>query len=248
MNPDRLPILELRHLEAEGPAAYSPVLEEYAPVVTVRLWRSQPLPDLHKFSAIIAMGRPMGAHDGRSFPWIDEEIAYLRAASDAGVPVWGVCLGAQLLAVALGARVYTGRLPEVGVLELSMTDDAKSDPVWGDLPRVFSALQWHSDSFDLPAGALRRAGSNAYRNQLFRHGNSYGVQFHLEADGDLARRWLEIDEYVSALEQTLGAYSVPHFLAGIEGAQYETVKLARHAIRRWLGTVFANNHREVDGG
>ena len=224
------------------------MLEEYAPVVTVRLWRSQPLPDLHKFSAIIAMGRPMGAHDGRSFPWIDEEIAYLRAASDAGVPVWGVCLGAQLLAVALGARVYTGRLPEVGVLELAMTDEAESDPVWSDFPRVFSALQWHSDSFDLPAGALRRAGSNAYRNQLFRHGNSYGVQFHLEADGELARRWLEIDEYVSALEQTLGAGSAPHFLAGIEGAQYETVKLARHAIRRWLGTVFANNHREIDGG
>ena len=248
MNPDRLPILELRHVESEGPAAYSPVLEEYAPVVTVRMWRSQPLPDLHKFSAIIAMGGPMGANDGRTFPWIDEEIAYLRAATDAGVPVWGVCLGAQLLAAALGARVYTGQLPEVGVLELSMTDDAKSDPVWGDLPRVFSALQWHSDSFDLPRGALRLAGSNAYRNQLFRHGNSYGVQFHLEADGNLARRWLEIDEYVSALEQTLGAYSVPHFLADIEVAQYETVKLARHAIRRWLDILFASGGRDVDEG
>lgn len=235
---DRLPILELRHVESEGPGAYTSVLEEYAPLVTVRLWQSQPLPDLGGFSAIVVMGGPMGANDGPTVPWIDDEIAYLRGAVAAGIPVWGVCLGSQLLAAALGAPVRKGEVPEVGVHELEMSDAGASDPVWGDAPAVFSALQWHSDTFDLPKGAVLLASSRDYPHQLFRYDKSYAIQFHLEADGDMARRWLQIAEYVSALEHALGAGAAQGFLAGVVAAEPDTIKLAREAIRRWLDVVF----------
>lgn len=238
------PILELRHVESEGPGAYDAYLNAAATVHTVRLWK-EPLPSHVDLSAIIVMGGPMGVNDGRRVEWINEEIAYIARAVEAGVPVWGVCLGAQLLAAALGARVYTGDVPEVGVLDVQMTPAAKSDPVWSGLPRSFPALQWHGDSFDLPDGAVRLAGSRVYTNQLFRYGNSYGVQFHLEADRALAGQWLEIDEYVTSLEQSQGAGAAERLLLDIEESEQATVAHAGSVMRRWLATVSRSRKSQV---
>lgn len=231
------PILELRHVECEPPAAYSPVLIKYAPVVTARLWR-EPVPaDPADYSAIIVMGGPMGANDGALLPWIDDEIDFLRRAIDV-TPIWGVCLGSQLLAAALGARVYIGDVPEVGVVKHAFTADARHDPVWSDhADSTFPALQWHSDSFDLPTGATLLASTGAYVNQLFRSGNNYGIQFHLEADEGLAREWLEIEEYRTALESAVGSEMVPGLLTDIAAAQETTVPLAHSVIEKWLQLV-----------
>lgn len=232
-----LPILELRHVECEGPGAYAQYLSAAAPVHTVRLWK-EPLPNHVNFAAVIAMGGPMGANDRHRVEWIDEEIAYLARAVETRVPVWGVCLGAQLLAAALGARVYTGAVPEVGVLDVEMTSAAEVDPVWAALPRSFRALQWHGDSFDLPDGAVRLASSPAYANQLFRHGNSYGVQFHLESDLASAGQWLEIPEYVTSLEQAHGAGAAERLLMDIEASEPWTVQHAGTVMQGWLSRVF----------
>ncbi|MFD1210608.1 type 1 glutamine amidotransferase [Arthrobacter sp. GCM10027362] len=226
-------ILELRHVEPEGPAAYLPVLHEYAEVETVRLWQ-EPVPQGRDFSAVVVMGGPMGANDGGQLPWIDEEIAFLRAAVAAGTPVWGVCLGAQLLAAALGARVQAGPRPEVGVLPVRLTGDGAADPVWGGLPVSFPVLQWHSDTFELPAESVLLASSPQYPHQLFRHGNSYGVQFHLEADAALAGQWLGIEDYRQALEQVLGPGAAPDVLAALRQVEAGMVQHAQSAIRRWL--------------
>jgi GMP synthase-like glutamine amidotransferase len=233
------PILELRHVESEPPGAYTPVLEKYAPIETARLWR-EPVPaDPGVYSAIIVMGGPMGANDGSSIPWIDQEIELLRHAIAAGTPVWGVCLGAQLLAAALGADVYTGGTPEVGVFDLQFTGEATHDPVWGSHANgaPFAALQWHSDSFELPVGATLLASSSAYRNQLFRYGNSYGVQFHLEADEGLAKEWLDIEEYLTALTSTIGSNAVPGFINDIALAEPITHPMAVDVMDRWLQLV-----------
>lgn len=226
-------ILELRHVECEGPAAYLPVLKEYAEVVTVRLWK-EPVPSDLDFVAIVVMGGPMGANDGGTIPWIDEEIDYLRSAVDASVPVWGVCLGAQLLAAALGARVYTGAVPEVGVGRVDLTGRGVVDPVWGGLPTAFRALQWHSDTFDVPDGAELLASSTDYPNQMFRYGSSYAIQFHLEVDAELAQQWLQIEEYRQSLEQSRGTDVVSGFLEETRRNESETIGYARGAIRRWL--------------
>jgi GMP synthase-like glutamine amidotransferase len=226
-------ILELRHVECEPPAAYLPALTEHAEVVTVRAWRD-PLPEHHRFAAVIAMGGPMGVNDRATLTWLDAELSYLREAVEAGVPVWGVCLGAQLLAAALGAAVYSGPVPEVGVAEVELTAAGADDPVWGDTAPRLTTMQWHGDTFDVPPGAELLASSPLYPNQLFRHGTSYGIQFHVEADSALARQWLAIPAYRKSLRQALGEGGERTFLDELAAAEQSMLNTARRTAQRWL--------------
>ena len=147
----------------------------------------------------------MSVNDDADQPWLTEEKTLVGEAVRAGTPYWGVCLGVQLLAASLGARVYPGPEPEVGLLPVSMTGEARSDPVFGEAPHELVTLQWHGDTFDLPDGAVRLASSPAYANQAFRFERAYGVQFHLEVSAEMAREWAEVPAYVASLERTLGA-------------------------------------------
>jgi GMP synthase-like glutamine amidotransferase len=134
------------------------------------------------------MGGPMGVHD--DLPWLESERVLLRAAVDAGLPVLGVCLGAQQLAAALGAEVGTGPEPECGVGEVHLTPAALSDRVFGAAPTPLPCVHWHRDTFSLPEGAVRLAGNQAYENQAFRVGaRAYGLQFHVEVTGSLVAHW-----------------------------------------------------------
>jgi GMP synthase-like glutamine amidotransferase len=100
-------------------------------------------------------------------------------------------------------------------------------------------LQWHGDTFDLPDGAVRLAGSPAYANQAFRVERAYGVQFHLEVSAEMAHEWAEVPEYVSSLERTLGADGAPAFLAAIEASAGEMRSAGRALFERWLDRVAA---------
>ena len=140
----------------------------------------------------------------QALPWLADEKRLIAEAVEAGKPFWGVCLGVQLLAASLGARVYRGPAPEVGILPVTLTEEARRDPVFGALPEELPTLQWHGDTFDLPPGAVRLAGSPAYPNQAFKVGRAYGVQFHLEVSPGLAREWAEVPEYAASLERMLG--------------------------------------------
>ena len=170
------PLLVLQHIACEPPAAFEDELRSRGlDLVRVELDEGDPLPDWREFPAIVVMGGPMGAYDEADHPWLVDEKRLLREAVEADVPVWGVCLGAQLLASALGARVYRGERPEVGLLPVELTPAAADDPVFGDAPSSFPTLQWHGDSFDLPDGATLLASSPDYRHQAFRVGRSYGL-------------------------------------------------------------------------
>ena len=226
-------MLELRHVECESPAAYLPGLRAHAEVVTVRT-SEEPLPDHRDFDAVITMGGPMGVGDRGTLPWIDDELALLRDAVAVGTPVWGVCLGSQMLAAALGGQVSRGAVPEVGILDVTLTDAGRADPVWGGLPPTFPVLQWHGDTFTLPPGAELLATSPAYPNQLFRHGSSYGVQFHLEADTALATTWLDIPEYRESLEAVLGPDAVDTFLDALRAVEAPMTQRASRLVDRWL--------------
>ena len=119
-----------------------------------------------------------------------EERELLRAAVEAGVPVLGVCLGAQQLAAALGGEVRRGAVPECGVGEVHLTAAALADPVFGPAPTPLPCVHWHGDTFSLPPGAVHLARSDAYENQAFRVGTrAYGLQFHVEVTGALVAHW-----------------------------------------------------------
>src|SRR5215212_9626489 len=125
------PFLALQHIACEPPAAFEDeLLARGLDLVRVELDEGDALPDWREFAGIIAMGGPMGAYQEDAHPWLVAEKRLLRDAVEADVPVWGVCLGAQLLAGALGARVYPGGKPEVGVLPVSLTPDAAADAVF----------------------------------------------------------------------------------------------------------------------
>jgi GMP synthase-like glutamine amidotransferase len=125
------------------------------------------------------------------YPFLRAEVGWIREAVEARIPVLGICLGAQLLAKALGAAVYPNRIKEIGWYEIALTAEAASDPLFeGCSPRQ-TVFQWHGDTFDLPAGAVHLATSPLCRHQAFRYGPSaYGLQFHAEMTAALVDDWL----------------------------------------------------------
>ena len=211
-------VLVLQHIACEPPGVYEDVLRERgAELVRVELDEGDPIPD-GEFDAIVAMGGPMSVNDEASLPWLAGEKRFVAEAVRAGTPYWGVCLGVQLLAASLGARVYPGQEPEVGLLPVELTEDARADPVFGGAPDRLVTLQWHGDTFDLPDGAVRLAGSLAYPNQAFRYANAYGVQFHLEVSTEMAREWADVPEYAASLERVLGPGATGDFVDADRGA------------------------------
>ncbi len=228
----------LQHVACEPPAAYSPVLEKYAAVESFLLGQD-PLPDLTRYDGIVVMGGPMSTYDSANYPWLVDEIAALRGAIDSGVAVWGVCLGAQLIAAAAGSAVYPGPSPEVGTSTVTLTQAARSDPVFAGLDGPIAVLQWHSDTFDLPQDAVLLATGDAYANQAFRLGRSYGLQFHLETPLDLAEEWLELPEYRASLTEACGPDGVDRLREGLHRSQDELTSTAEQLATRWLETVLS---------
>ena len=143
-------------------------------------------------SALIVLGGPMSVDEEASFPFLCWEKRIIRAAIDEAVPILGVCFGAQLIAAALGTTVFHGPVKEIGWSPISITPHGQVDSLLGYLPENATVFQWHSDGFDLPAGAIRLASSAHYSTQAFRVGKTiYGLQFHLEVTPRMIERWIE---------------------------------------------------------
>jgi len=231
-------VLVLQHIACEPPGVYEDVLDERGfELKRVEIDAGEPLPAFAEFHAVVAMGGPMSAGDDHRLPWLREEKAWIADAVRANVPYWGVCLGVQLLAASLGARVYTGSEPEVGVLPVALTDEGCVDPVFAGLPRSFPTLQWHGDTFELPDGAVRLAGSAPYRNQAFRVKRAYGVQFHLEVSPAMARDWAAVPEYDASLRRVLGADGAAGLLRAVDERAPEMLGLGRGLFERFLDQV-----------
>jgi GMP synthase (glutamine-hydrolysing) len=231
-------VLVLQHIACEPPGVYEDVLHERAlDLHRVEVDEHEPLPSWRDFDAIVAMGGPMSVNDEDELPWLREEKALIAEAVRAGMPYWGVCLGVQLLAGSLGARVYAGPEPEVGVLPVELTEEALADPVFAGLPRWFPTLQWHGDTFELPEGGVRLAGSAPYPNQAFRFGRAYGVQFHLEVSPAMARGWAEVPEYDASLRRVLGAGGAGELVRAVDERGPEMLELGRGMFERFLDQV-----------
>jgi len=229
-------VLVLQHIACEPPGVYEDVLRERgAAIERVQLDEGDSLPRWQGFDAVIAMGGPMGATDDNELSWLTEEKRYVGEAVRAGVPFWGICLGAQLLAASLGAKVYLGPAPEVGVLPVTLTPAAQEDPVFAEAPSTLPTLQWHGDTFDLPDGAELLATSPAYAHQAFRWGDAaYGLQFHLEVSTEMAAEWADVPAYAEALERMLGPGSLERLTDELGRRAGEMRTHARGMFERWL--------------
>jgi GMP synthase (glutamine-hydrolysing) len=228
-------MLVLQHVDCEPPAEYEDVLAERGiGVERVLLADGGVLPDWRGFAGVIVMGGPMGVYDTAEYPWLEPELALIREAVSAGCPLWGVCLGAQLLAFALGAKVWTGPRPEVGVCQVDLAPGARQDPVFGGVAGPLPVLQWHADTFDLPAGAVLLASSPQYPHQAFRVGRAYGLQFHVELTSDLAAQWTGIPEYARSLAAVLGPGSAGVLLAELAQSLPAMSNVARTLFGNWL--------------
>lgn len=147
------------------------------------------LDDADAADLLVVLGGAIGAYDEARYPWLAADLAVIKRRQTSGRPMLGVCLGAQLIARAAGARVYPGPLKEIGYAPVRLTPAGEVSPLVA-LATHPVVLHWHGDTFDLPEGASRLAETNAYANQAFTLGSSLGLQFHLEVDPSAFEAWL----------------------------------------------------------
>lgn len=200
MSAARPTLLVIQHVPWEGPHRILDACRELE-VRTVEPLSGDALPSHAEVSGVLVMGGPMNVDEVERYPGLAAEREWLAEAVRRETPILGICLGAQLLARALGAEVRAGEGPEIGFAPVEVHDAA--DPLVGALAPETTVLHWHGDVFDLPDGAIPLASSARTKHQGFRHGNAWGLLFHAEADVALVGKWLAEpamrDEAVAAL-------------------------------------------------
>jgi GMP synthase (glutamine-hydrolysing) len=191
-------ILILQHVPWERPGVLGDVLGTHGLQFTPRSFLYGPTPPpLSDISGLVVLGGPMGALDYQQQPALRDEAQLVRAVVDAGIPLLGICLGHQIIAAALGAKLHMNAANEVGVGTVDVVAD---DPVFGAAGSLQPVLHWHHDVVEVPDGATVLASTPETPNQAFRLGDSIlAMQFHLEVDKHMLERWLGVDEMVDDL-------------------------------------------------
>jgi GMP synthase (glutamine-hydrolysing) len=170
-------------------------------------------PDVSRYNGLVVLGGPMNVDQQAQYPHLATEIGAIQDALARGIPILGICLGAQLLAAALGANVRPNTVREIGWYRLHPTAEAGTDLLCRHLEGDPHVFQWHAYTFDLPTGAVHLASTPTCPNQAFRFGDrAYGLQFHLEADEHLIQRWLHVPEYRREAEASGPEHHLEHIL------------------------------------
>jgi len=189
-------VLIIKHTDIEGPGLIEYCLkEEKIPHQILKLQSDLRLPKPDEFKSIVILGGPMNVYEEDQFPFLREEDLFIKESIQRGKSVLGICLGAQLIAKALGAKVTKAPAKEIGWYDVSLTKVGSHDPLFSRFPKSFSAFQWHEDTFDIPLAGKLIATSDSVPHQAFRYGeNAYGLQFHPEVTEQMIRDWMETYE------------------------------------------------------
>lgn len=201
-------------------------------------------PRLEGYRGLVVLGGPMSAHQDEEHPHLPAERELIRRAVEAEIPVLGICLGAQLIAAALGARVYPARRKEIGWYDLSLTDAGRCEPMFAHFADTERIFQWHGDTFDLPPGAVWLARSPDCAHQAFRVGDCvYGLQFHLEVDQAMIERWLTVPAHAAEIEELDGKVD-PEQIRRETPVQIDRVRdLADRAFDHFVGLIGRKRRR-----
>lgn len=234
---DRPTLLVIQHVPWEGPHRILDACGELAER-TVKPLAGQALPDHDEVAGAVIMGGPMNVDEVERHPALATEREWLAEALRREMPLLGICLGAQLLARALGAEVRRGERPELGFAPIEILEP--KDPVLGALAPSTIVLHWHGDVFDLPDGAQHLARSARAEVQAFRRGNAWGALFHPEADLALLEAWLAVPEMIAEARNAIGDTGVIALPAEAETAEPELIERTTPGLRAFAAMAAAN--------
>jgi GMP synthase (glutamine-hydrolysing) len=222
-------LLVFQHSAREPLGLLDPMLRQHGFRIRYLNFSRQPdvAVDVSRYNGLIVLGGPMNVDQADRFPHLTTEIAAIQEALRREIPVLGICLGAQLLAAALGANVRPHSVREIGWYRLHPTAAAEQDRLCRHFDGGQHVFQWHAYTFDLPPGAVHLASTPTCPNQAFRYGDrAYGFQFHLEADQTLIHRWLEVPEYRAEVEAAGPGHHFEHVVRDTHGHAPSACKLA----------------------
>ncbi len=182
----------IKNIPSEGPGTITEFLDTRGLSYRIVEASREPLHNIDNYDALIVMGGPMAVYDMERHPFLKDVAGLIERAIKDNKKVLGICLGAQLIAHVLGARVYRGEKEEIGWFDIEPTLDGARDEVFRTLVEgsgTTKVFQWHGDTFDLPEGSINLASSKLYPNQAFRYDNCFALQFHIEVTPEMIKEW-----------------------------------------------------------
>lgn len=230
-------ILVFQHVPYEPLGTLDPLLKEAGFRIRYVNFGREPevRPHLERYEALIVLGGPMNADQIETFPNLRAEVDIIREALERDMSILGICLGAQLLAKALGGSVARNARREIGWYDIELTPAGRQDPVLAAFSTRQEVFQWHEDGISLPPGVVRLAGSEISPVQAFRFGeHAYGFQFHLEASQPLIERWLTVPDHEATLADEEGNIDADEILERTKTAVEPLQLLSRKTFGRWI--------------